>query len=115
MRRATESNPMTLDEIRALAETRFGDMIKGVVDLERGILLLDADLHADQEASLLAEGSKQANLWGINLYPDVVGDDWLEFDSMINLRPSLGNRSRGVDDAATRAAIAGLIARIVRR
>lgn len=78
-------------------------------------MLLDADLHADQEASLLAEGSKQANLWGINLYPDVVGDDWLEFDSMINLRPSLGNRSRGVDDASTREAIAGFIARVVRR
>jgi hypothetical protein len=51
--------------------------------------LLDADLHADQEASLLADGSKQASLWGINLYPDVAGEDWLEFDSMINLRPSL--------------------------
>ena len=91
------------------------DSFKGVVDLERGVLLLDADLHADQEASLLADGSKQANLWGINLYPDVVGDDWLEFDSMINLRPSFGNRSRGVDDANTRAAIAAFIARVVRR
>ena len=115
MRRVTESDTIGVDEIRVLAETRFGDMIKGVVDLERGILLLDADLHADQEASLLADGSKQANLWGINLYPDVADDNWLEFDSMINLRPSIGNRSRGVDDEATRAAIAALIARVVRR
>ena len=106
---------ISLDEIRLLAQARFGDMIKGVVDLERGILLLDADLHADQEASLLAEGSVQAHLWGINLYPDVAGDDWLEFDSMINLRPSFGNRSRGVDNPATRTAIAELIARVVRR
>ena len=115
MRRVTESDTIALDEIRVLAEARFGDMIKGVVDLERGILLLDADLHADQEASLLADGSKQVNLWGLNLYPDVAGDDWLEFDSMINLRPSFGNRSRGVDDAGTRAAIAAFIARVVRR
>lgn len=115
MRRVTEPDTITLDEIRNLAGTRFGDMIKGVVDLERGILVLDADLHADQEASLLADGSNQTNLWGINLYPDVVGDDWLEFDSMINLRPSFGNRSRGVDDPGTRAAIAALIARVVRR
>lgn len=90
-------------------------MIKGVVDLERGILLLNADLHADQEASLLAGGSKHVHLWGINLYPDVAGGDWLEFDSMINLRPSFGNQSRGVDDPATRAAIAGFMARVVRR
>ena len=115
MRRVAEPETITLDEIRGLAKARFGDMIKGVVDLERGILLLDADLHADQEAALIADGSKQANLWGINLYPDLVGDDWLEFDSMINLRPSFGNRSRGVDDADTRTAIAAFVARVVRR
>lgn len=115
MRKVTEPETITLDEIRVLAQARFGDMIKGVVDLERGILLLDADLHADQEATLLADGSKQANLWGINLYPDVEGDEWLEFDSMINLRPSFGNRSRGVDDAGTRAAITAFIERMVRR
>ena len=115
MTRVTEAQPISLDEVRALAKGRFGDMVKGVVDVERGILLLDADLHADQEATLLADGSKQADLWGINLYPDVAGDDWLEFDSMINLRPSFGNRSRGVDDPAVRAAIAGLINRVVRR
>jgi hypothetical protein len=104
-----------MDEVRALARGRFGDMVKGVVDLRRGVLLLDADMHADQEAELLAEGSAQADLWGINLYPDAGEGDWLEFDSMINLRPSFGNRSRGVDDPATRAAIADLIARLVRR
>ena len=115
MRRVTELDTITLDDIRVLANTRFGDMIKGVVDLERGILLLNADLHADREAGLLADGSTHANLWGINLYPDVEGDDWLEFDSMINLRPSFGNRSRGVDEPATRAAITELIARVVHR
>jgi hypothetical protein len=115
MRRVTESNPISLGEIRSLASLRFGDMIKGVVDLERGVLLLDADLHADQEATLLAEGATHANLWGINLYPDLTDDEWLECDSMINLRPSFGNRSRGVDDPGTRAAIAALMARLVRR
>jgi hypothetical protein len=111
----TESQPISLDDVRGLARGRFGDMVKGVVDLTRGILLLDADMHADQEADLLADGSRQADLWGINLYPDVAEADWLEFDSTINLRPSFGNRSRGVDDPVTRAAIAGFIARVVRR
>jgi hypothetical protein len=115
MRRVTESLPISLNEVRALAGARFGDVVKGVVDLARGVLLLDADMHADQEAELLAEGSRQADLWGINLYPDMSAEDWLEFDSMINLRPSLGNRSRGVDDPATQAAIAGFITRVVRR
>jgi Protein of unknown function (DUF5674) len=115
MRRVAEPNSVGIDELRALARERFGDMVKGVIDLRRRILVLDADLHADQEAALLAEGSAQRDLWGINLYPDVPGAEWLEFDSMINLRPSFGNRSRGVDDTETRAAIAALVDLLVRR
>ena len=78
-------------------------------------MLLDADMHSDQEAELLSEGADQKDLWGINLYPDLPGEEFLEFDSMINLRPSFGNRSRGVDDPATRTAIANLVARLVKR
>ena len=70
-------------------------MVKAVVDVKRSIMLLDADLHADQEAELLSEGAAQRDPWGINLYPGLPGDEWLEFDSMINLRPPFGNRSRG--------------------
>jgi hypothetical protein len=115
MKKATESEPVTLDELRQMATARFGDMLKAVVDLRRGVMVLDADLHADQEAELLAEGSAQQDLWGINLYPDLPESEWLEFDSMINLRPSFGNRSRGVDDQPTRDAIAELVGRLVRR
>ena len=115
MRRVTAAEPMSLADLRALVPGRFRDFVKGVVDLRRGILLLDADMHADQEAVLLAEGSQQRDLWGINLYPQLDASDWLEFDSMINLRPSFGNRSRGVDDEATRAAITTLVESLVRR
>ena len=115
MRRVTESDPIAIEELRRLVPGRFRDMIKGVVDLQRRLLVIDADMHADQEAALLADGSDQRDLWGINLYPQLEGPDWLEFDSMINLRPSFGTRSRGVDDAATREAIAALIASLVRR
>jgi hypothetical protein len=106
---------MSLDAIRALARGRFGDMVKAVVDVRRGIMVIDADMHADEAAELLADGSAQADLWGINLYPDADEADWLEFDSMIDLRPSFGNRSRGVDDAPTREVISVLVGRLVRR
>ena len=115
MRTATDANPVLIDELRQMATGRFGDMVKAVVDLRRGIVLLDADMHADQEAELLADGSAQQDLWGINLYPDLPDSDWLEFDSMINLRPSFGNRSRGVDDPAIRERILDLVERVVRR
>lgn len=115
MRAVTRQDPIPLDELRSLAAGRFGDLVKAVVDLERRILLVDAELHADQEAELLAGGSQQQDLWGINLYPDLPEDEWLEFDSMINLRPSSGNRSRGVDDLATRERITALVGELVRR
>jgi hypothetical protein len=115
MRRVTSDDPIALDDLRRLVPGRFRDFVKGVVDLRRGVLLLDADMHADQEAALLAEGSDQRDLWGINLYPQIDGPDWLEFDSMINLRPSFGNRSRGIDDTATQAAVAALVDTLVRR
>lgn len=102
-------------ELREMAAGGFGDMVKALVDLKRGIMLLDAEMHADEEAELLAGGSEQTDLWGINLYPGLSEDEWVEFDSMINLRPSLGNRSRGVDHPTTRARIADLVRRLVPR
>jgi len=104
-----------LARVREMAERRFGDMVKAVVDVEKGIMAVDAELHADEEELLLEGGSTQANLWGINLYPDVAEDDWIEFDSMINLRPSQGNRGRGVDDPGVRGKILEIVSRLVRR
>jgi hypothetical protein len=115
VRTADDANRISLTELRELAAGRFGDMIKAVVDLRRDLLVVDADMHADEEALLLESGSAQGDLWGINLYPDLAGDDWLEFDSMINLRPSFGNRSRGVDDPAIRERVKALVNRLVQR
>ena len=115
MKNVTERDPIPLDELRRLAVGRFGDMVKAVIDIQRRIMVVDADLHADQETELLASGSQQGDLWGINLYPDLPASDWIEFDSMINLRPSSGNRSRGVDDPAIRDRIAALVSVLVHR
>jgi len=115
MKTVTEQEPISMDSLRQIATERFGDMIKTVVDLPRGIMIIDADLHSDEEAELLATGSKQQDLWGINLYPELSPVDWLEFDSMINLRPSFGNRSRNVDDPSIRERIRDVVDRLVSR
>ena len=86
-----------------IAEVLFdGEMIKGVVDIERRLLAIDAELHADLEELLLGTGSVQKNLWGINLYPEEEGEDFIEYDSLINIRPRQNNRSRGIEDAEIR-------------
>lgn len=99
--------------LKALASERFGDMVKAVVDIERRIMAIGGELHADEEQLLLEQGSKQEHLWGINLYPDSVASDWLEFDSMINLRPSQGNRSRGVDDPDLQERIRSVVSSLI--
>jgi len=77
-------------------------------------MVIGAELHADEEAYLLDLGSAQGDVWGVNLYPDQFGtDDFIEFDSMINLRPSQGNRTRSVDDAAARQAIVEIVTTLV--
>ena len=92
------SEKITLEELKKMAESGYGQLIKAVVDVNREIMAVDAEFHADLEKLLLADGSKQPYLWGINLYPDEAGDSFLEYDSMINLKPGYGNKSRGIDD-----------------
>jgi hypothetical protein len=96
-----------------MAQARFGDMVKAVVDIERSVMAISGELHSDEEALLLEDGSRQSDLWGINFYPNDSGADWIEFDSMINVRPSQGNRSRGVDDERIRAAIRRVVDHLV--
>lgn len=106
-------SPITRADLRQLAERQFGDMVKGVVDVERAVMAIGAELHSDEEAALLEEGSSQAALWGINLYPGEEGDAFLEFDSMINVRPGQGNRSRGVESESLRARIRQVVHNLV--
>lgn len=101
------------DELKKIAEKRFGDMVKGVVDIEKKMIALGGELHSDEEAFLLEKGSKQENLWGINLYPDLEMPDFLEFDSMINLRPGQNNRSRGVEDEKVRKIIEDIVENLI--
>lgn len=100
---------VSLAEISAMAEDQFGEMIKAAVDIERGVMAVGGELHSDEEALLLENGSRQEHVWGINLYPQKTGDDLIEFDSMINVRPSQNNRSRGVDDPAIRTRIVQVV------
>jgi len=109
------NTPVTLEELRRLAADQFGDFVKAVVDVGRGVMAIGGELHADEEATLLDEGARQADLWGINLYPDRPVEEMVEFDSMVNVRPSQSNRSRGVEDPTVRRQIQVIVERLVVR
>lgn len=101
--------PIARSELASLAKQQFGDMVKAVVDVARQVIAIGSELHSDEEAALLDEGSWQADLWGINLYPNEARAEWIEFDSMINVRPSQGNRSRDVEDPRLRDSIRRIV------
>jgi len=103
------SEPISQARLREMAAESFGDMVKAVVDTNQRLLALGGGLHSDEEAALLAQGSVQADLWGINIYPEQPRSEWVEFDSMINIRPRLGNRSRSVKDTAVQQLILEIV------
>jgi len=105
-----EVDKISVRELTDMAEKMYGNLVKAVVDLKLGLLVVDAELHSDEEYYLLEQGSEQGNLWGINLYPQEYGTEkFIEFDSMINIRPRQQNMTRGVEDKEIREKIISLV------
>jgi hypothetical protein len=96
----------TSEQIQEMLETLQGRMIKVVVDVEERILAGGGGMHADCEATLLEDDSRQADLWGANWYPDS-GD--VEFESLINIRPRHGNRKTTIEDPALQAKVESIV------
>lgn len=108
------TDKIKLKELQKMSENMFGNLVKAVVDIEKGIMVLDADMHADLEQIMLENGSAQKDLWGINLYPEFFGaENFIEFDSMINIRPWQNNRSRGVEAEEVRKKIVEVVEKLV--
>jgi hypothetical protein len=102
-----------IDELKEMSQRMFGGLVKAVVDIEKEIMVVDAAMHADEEKQLLDMGSQQDDLWGFNFYPELAGDDFIEYDSMINVRPRLHNFSRDVENEEIRQKIKSIVNKLV--
>ncbi len=55
---------------------------------------------------IMGNVSEQINLWGVNYYHSQYNDEsFIEFDSMINIKPNQNNTSRDVESESVRAKI----------
>lgn len=97
------------EELLALAKSGYGDMVKGVIDINKRLLALGGELHSDCEQVLLDRGSKQVDLWGFNIYPEKTREEYLEYTSLINIRPRQGNMDRDIKDLNLRRQIKNII------
>lgn len=105
---------ISVAELKEMAKKMYGRIVKADVDVVKQAVVMDMGMHVDGEAFLLENDSKQKDIWGINLHPEKYGtDDFVEFESMINLRPSQGNFSRGVDDVEMREKILRIVDGII--
>ena len=104
---------ISLQRLREMSERIMYNLVKAVVDVQRDIMAVDAVMHADEEEALLANGSLQEDLWGINIYPSESGYD-IEFDALMNIKPRQQNRTRGVEDTAVRQKIETICKRLIR-
>ncbi len=103
---------ISIQELKEMAKNMFGDLVKVVVDVEKRIIAIDAELHSDEEATLIENGSKQENLWGINIYPENQ-EKLIEFDSIINLRPSQENYSQRVENMEIQKSITEIVNELI--
>ena len=87
-----------VEEVKKLADLWYGTMIKGAVDIEIGRVALGGDYHIEDSELLTSTGSKFEDIWGFNIRFEENPDGVLEFDSMVNIKPNLGNRSRNISN-----------------
>lgn len=106
---------ITRSELKKMSSRMFGGLVKAVVDIKKNIMVVDGAMHADEEKYLLDIGSSQDDLWGINFYPELNGDDFIEFDSIINIRPKINNFSRDIKDKSIRETIVKIIDQLVEK
>ncbi len=104
---------ITLTELKKLASEDYVSWIKAVVDVEKEIMAVGGDLHADEEMLLLDEGSCQKDLWGINIKFENPRSEWVVFDSLINIRPRYYNQSRGVENPEIREKIIKIVNKLI--
>jgi len=109
-----EQNKIESAELKEMTKRMYENLVKAVVDIEKEIIAFDAEMHVDLEQFLMEqENCEPKNLWGINLHPDFDNENFVEFDSMINLKPALGNRTRGIDNLEIRNKIIDIVNKFV--
>jgi len=110
-----KEQPISREELKQMANEMFDNLVKAVVDVEQGIMVVGGQMHADELTVLMEqENSTREHTWGVNIYPEKLeGNDWLEFDSMINLKPWLNNRTRSVENEELRNKIKEIVSHLI--
>ena len=105
---------ITKEELINLAQDNYGDMVKAVVDIEKEIMAIGGEFHSDASVILVEQnGSNQEDIWGINIYPEKEKNEWLEFNSLINIKPLKNNRDVEIESEVIKDKIKNIINKLI--
>jgi Protein of unknown function (DUF5674) len=105
--------PISFKELETIAQATYKEMVKAVADVEKEIIAVGGELHADAEAVLLEAECRQENLWGINIYLEKPKNDRIQYTSFINIRPRHLNFSLELKDEKLRLKIRTIVDRLI--
>lgn len=105
---------ITKKELEELAKEFYVEMVKGMADIEKGIIALGGEWHMDANEVLIEDGSRQENLWGFNIYLNKPEEEMLEYNSLVNIRPKQGNRSMEIKNKEIKNKIFKIVNNLVK-
>ena len=102
----SRTSPQQMTDMLEALET----YIKLAVDVRRGTLAGGATIHADCEAVLLQDGSRQEDVWGADWNPAA---QQVTFEALINIRPRQDNPSMEILAQNTRERVTQIVNELV--
>ncbi len=102
------------EELATITKENYGDMMKVVVDIEKGICAVGGEFHAEGKKLLMEkEGCEAKNLYGARLYPWQSPENRLDYTSQINPRPEEGRNNATIEDKDLRKTIKAVINKLL--
>ena len=105
--------PITRVEAIEIGKEFYKEMVKGVVDIQKEIVVIGGEYHVDANEVLMENGSLQSDVWGFNVYLNRPQDAWIEYTSLITIRPLANNRTMTVEDENIRQAMKKIIQKFI--
>ncbi len=102
-------DPASAQQLAAMLE-ELEEYVKLAVDIRRGILAGGGALHADCEAVLLEDGSRQEDIWGADW---ILSTHEVRYEALINTRPGQGNFSMTIEKPETREQIERVVRKLL--
>lgn len=105
---------ITRQKLEDIVKENYGDMVKAVVDIKKEIMAIGGEFHSDASVILVEQkDSNQEDIWGINIYPEKEKNEWIEFNSLVNIKPLKNNRDVEIESEEIKDKIKKIVDKLI--